>query len=255
LDGQVREYQRDKLGKIESRIRSYGDWGYDYYLYPQWLEDNLQFIETRASSTYRKLVDWGPVTSEDRYYWIAFVVAQLVRTPKAIADLGARMRALVKQQRWAYGTHPENLRAAHETLFLNDKFFGVMFRRIDSRQWTRLRAAKDASLLRSDAPVISVGSYEREDWALFYPLTPELCLRMGPNSQGETGLTVDGTLQLTARETGALNRAIALTARRSVIALTGDSEEAWRSTLAGDLCSATPDYLKEYRSWGRLWNK
>jgi hypothetical protein len=138
-DGQVRELHNAPGGGITSRVRSYGDWGYEFFLYPQWLENDFHHVETRAAEAYRKLLAVVPLDGRERYYWIAFLIGQMLRTPKMIADLGSRLGALTRRHQRsagsdAYSAHPEKLRRAHEMLFRTDAVFATMYRRIDARR-------------------------------------------------------------------------------------------------------------------------
>lgn len=122
-NGMIRIFSLKVDGGVRSRIRPYGTWGYEYYLYPQWLEDYFSRIESQAESSYRKLVEFLPLTDQERRNWITFLIVQFIRTPSFILNMMSGLKELIKVNQWAYPTHPESLVRAYTILFQNDQLY------------------------------------------------------------------------------------------------------------------------------------
>jgi hypothetical protein len=88
----------------------------------------------------------------------------------------------------------------------------------------------------------------------FYPLSPGVCLRIGPDMISPEDVPAALPACLTPGQAEGVNLLIASRARRSVIAATADPEAVWRERLRGVLASATPHHVRQYRAWGRPHN-
>ena len=76
-------------------------------------------IEGDAEIPYRKLLEVVPFSETDRRHWVAFLAAQMFRTPWFLVQSLAGLRDIVATRDISYPTDVASLRRAHETMFTN----------------------------------------------------------------------------------------------------------------------------------------
>lgn len=216
---QIRVYSRGIDQRIHSRDVGHKSWGRARSLYSQALEAQFGLFEGDAKTSYTKLLNTIPLTEDDRRTWIAFLIAQRFRTPRAIRAHLVGLKRIILRDGINYSTHIADLRAAYETLFSNKEVFAHFYRLITGRAWHIWRASPGGYFLRSDEPVLIAASLERKEWQLLYSLTPRQCFVVGPDRppQGVAARIVPSTRELSSLETTELNRRVARSARLSAI--------------------------------------
>lgn len=196
----VREYFRASDGTVDHKDVSVRKWGRESFLYSQRLERLFHLIEGDVSLAYGKLLGTIPLDEKDRRHWIAFLVAQLFRTPSFILQHLPRLKALIEKQGLNYPTDTASLRRAYETLFTNNRVFATMYRRLVGRQWEMWCTSGSGTFIRSDDPVLSAGSSKKGNWMLLYPMTPNKCFVAGPARCATPPDVVPRTRMLTQEE-------------------------------------------------------
>lgn len=229
--GMIRIFSLKVDGSVTSRIRPYGAWGYEYYLYPQWLEDYFSKIEAQAEAPYRKLVEFLPLTEQERRRWITFLIVQVIRTPSFILELMGGLKEIIKVNRWTYSSHPESLLRAYTTLFQNDRLYAYFVRLIAAREWRVLQAAPDAFFIKPDDPAVIITREKDDYWALAYPLSPNKCFVAGPGAATRASSAMPTTHRLDQDETERLNAILAGNARREVITGPGNDQAEFQQLL------------------------
>lgn len=192
-------------------------WGATRSLYTQGLEHLLGLIESDARRPYQKLVDIAPLDDMETRRWIAFLISQLIRTPRFMSKSLHGQKAWIERTGFQYPTTPADLGRAFETLFQNNDFYAVFYGRIIVRAWGVVRASDGLTFLKGDNPVVINGSTTEGTWRLLYPLTPTRCFITGPTLEDEGRPIVPRQHQLTDHETLAVNAAIWSYAETSVI--------------------------------------
>lgn len=242
----IRVYSRRVDQQIGSSDVGYSAWAWEPRLYSQRLETHFSLIEGDAAQPYTKLLNVVPLTEDERRRWIAFLVAQRLRTPRSIRVQLIGLKRLIVKNRIAYSTKVADLRAAYETLFTNNDVFSHFYRLLHARAWQIWGAATDTYFLRSDEPVLITGSVKRRNWQLMYPLSPGQCFVVGPGRRVDDrpARIVPVSRNLTDGEMIETNRRIARSARLSVIGPPVENDQAIRELLCenlGDLRPASVD--------------
>jgi hypothetical protein len=223
----VRVYSRGIDQRVRSKDVGYSTWAREKFLYSQRLEKLFHLIEGDAKGPYTKLLQVIPLNEKDRRCWIAYLIAQQYRTPRAIRWQLAGLKRLIARDRLEYPTDIDYLRRAYETLFTNNKLFAHFYTLMMSREWHIWRSPPGSQFIRSDEPITTVGSSEGNSWQLIYPLTPERCFAVGPEkAPTDTALQiVPSGRELADSELWIMNRAIARSARLSVIGRQVDNDQ------------------------------
>lgn len=251
-DGRVREFRRLANGRIRSRLRPFARWGFEHFLYPQGFEEYLQRVETRAAGPYQQVLQSLPLTPDDRYFWITFLIFQHLRTPAYMAAVAAGLRRQIISKRWPYPTTPEAMRRAYLTLFEQDDLFSAYYRRLDGHRWRILVAAAGMSFPRTDVPLVLKSSATGGGWHGLYPVSPERCFQVGPERAAPSDVPSALSEMLTTEKTVALNVILLSHARRSAVVRTVDDPAHWSAVLGGAFRGSTTD---DYRAWGPLTAK
>jgi hypothetical protein len=249
-DGNVREFRRLSSGMIRARLRPHARWGFEHFLYPQRLEDYFQQVESRAASPYRQVLNCLPLTPDDRYFWISFLIIQYLRTPAYMTVVAAGLRQQINVNRWAYPTTPEAMRRAYLTLFEEDKVFSAYYRQMDERRWHLLVPSAGKSFPRTDVPLVIAGGVHKQSWRCVYPLSPDRCFQVGPDRATETDVPFALSMHLSREDTFALNRLLLGHTRRSLVVQTMDDPGQWTAALGGAVIRGSTS--GEYRAWGPL---
>jgi len=236
-EGKVRVYSRGVDGKIHHRDIPAKSWGREHFLYSQRLEHLFSLIEGDAGTVYKKLLEMIPITEADRRHWVAFLAAQLFRTPAFILKHLPRLKTFIESRGIEYSTDVASLRRAYETLFTDNRVFAFVYRLVVGRQWEIWSTANCAEFLRSDDPVAIEGSIAAGDWRLVYPMTPMKCFVAGPGKHTDQAGVVPLTRQLDVTEVEWVNRLIAATARRSVIGRPRSDDAEVCRNIENSLCS------------------
>ncbi len=222
--GKARVVRRDERRVVTSRVRSVASFGYEKRLYPQHLEDWFSLIENRAKSSYDKLVTVDVLTPEDRYFWIAFLVTQFLRTPTYFSSASKRLRRMAQEKQWPWQMTPELLRRSHETLFRQDKVFAEYYERLNRARWSVLVTAEESPFPRTDTPVLISAT---GGWRLLYPLTPTKCFVAGPQERQDGDVPAALSEHVNPERYELLTRAFLASSRRSFLIRGGDDREAW----------------------------
>lgn len=254
--GEIMIYSRKVDGSINAKRSAFGKWGYEFHLYPQWLETYLSRIETDAKEPYEKLLNTIPLNQNECQRWVTFLIAQLIRTPSFISELLPGLKKIIQARQLAYPTHPEYLVRAFASLFQCDDFYACAYRSITFREWVILRAAKGSSFIKPDCSVVRGGSHDNGSWTLLYPLSPAKCLLVGPDPLSYAIPVVPRSCDLNVEDTDSLNEILADNARREVITTPSNDSPALHDLLVRSLGNkilrrdwTKPD-AKPY--WGRI---
>lgn len=244
-NGSVLEYSPALGGGVRAEACGYTEWGSARYLYSARVEAQLSAIEGDAQTPYMKLVGGRPFSGPNERDWIAFLVAQILRTPRFILKNISALSYLVKKNKWDYPQTPARLRAAYETIFSDSGVYTGYHRAIESKSWWIGKTTGAVCLIKSDEPVLLTGPLTRIDSSLVMPLSPTRCFVAGPLLRRDSPPLRVGEVDLTDAHVRGLNRAFARNARRSVIARIADDSPEMRSTLSEVLC-LHPDNLRQW---------
>jgi hypothetical protein len=254
--GEIRVFSRNIDGTVTSRLKSCSKWGFEYYIYPERLEQYFSRIESDAKVSYDKLLKTIPLTPLERQRWVTFLIVQSVRTPAFILKLTAGLKKLIETSQMEYPTSPESLVRAYETLFQNDKFYATTYQLIASKAWLMARAAPGSFFIKPDEPAVISGSESKETWSLVFPLSPTKCFLAGPSAIDNRPPVVPHAREFGKEETDALNEMLAFHARREVITLPSNDNADFRELLERSLANgrlrndATKNLVRPY--WGSL---
>lgn len=259
--GRVRVYTRAISGELRARDVGYKTWGREDFLYSQRLERLFHLIEGDARLSYGKLLNMVPLTEQDRRHWVAFMIAQLFRTPRATVRQLRGLRDVILRERLAYATDVGSLRQAFETLFTNNAIFAHFYRLFRDMEWGLWRASAGANFVRSDEPIAVVRDALEGRLQFIYPMSPDRCLVIGPRASpsDETMRIVPMGRDLSFIETMHVNATLARNARSSVLARVNTDDAELRSVLESHLAagdderSALDDLAFEF--WGDLAGK
>lgn len=228
-DGAVREYALGLDGRIVARRIGYRKWGREPFIYSQALERHFGLIEGDAEPPYRKLLEVVPFSESDRRHWVAFLAAQMFRTPWFLVQSLAGLRDIIAIRDISYPTDVASLRRAHETMFTNPDVFTMVYRLVVDRRWEIWKAPAGSQFVRSDHPVVT--STNGIQTSVFYALSPDRCFVAGPAlAEGVPQIVPDGRA-VTDAQRADVNRLMASFARKSVIA----SPQANDMTLRAEL--------------------
>jgi hypothetical protein len=185
------------------------------------LESLFSAIESDAGVPYQKLLDMVPFSEDDRRHWVAFLIAQLLRTPSFILKSHQGLKQIIEREGIAYGTDAASLRRAHETLFTNHQVFDIFYRRICGHEWSLLSVDSDqGAFIRGDVPVVIHGSDELRTWKLMYPMTPSKCFISGPTSCEIPDVPIPRTQKLDTKQLCDVNELLAERCRHSAMGVT-----------------------------------
>ena len=253
-DGAVREYARGVDGRIVARRIGYRKWSQEPFIYSQALERHFGLIEGDAETPYRKLLEVVPFSEADRRHWVAFLAAQMFRTPLFLVQSLAGLRDTIETRGISYPTDVASLRRAHETMFTNPDVFTMVYRLVVDRRWQIWKAPVGSQFVRSDHPVAT--STNGTMTTVFYPLSPDRCFVAGPELAGELPQIVPDGRSVTHAQRADVNRLVASFARKSVIASPQTDDTALREELEPVLgqrwltLSRAKRFLPEH--WGDL---
>ena len=225
-------------------------WGAAPSLYTQGLEDLLGLIEGDARRPYEKLASTVPLNEMEVRRWVAFLIAQLIRTPRFMRTILHQQKNWIERTGFSYPTSPAHLGRAFETLFQNNDLYAAFYRMIVARAWAVAGAADGLTFLKGDNPVVVTGSTTDGTWRLLYPLTPTRCFVAGPALEDEPGRIVPRQHQLTEAETAAVNAATCRYAETSVIGVNPAGRGDARPTIRANLPKARTLDTVELPLWG-----
>ena len=174
----MRVYALGVDGRIVARQTGYRKWGQESFIYSQALERHFGLIEGDAEVPYRKLLEVVPFSETDRRHWVAFLAAQMFRTPWFLVQSLAGLRDIIATRDISYPTDVASLRRAHETMFTNPDVFTMVYRLVVDRRWEIWKAPPGSQFVRSDHPVVT--STNGTLTTVFYPLSPDRCFVAGP---------------------------------------------------------------------------
>jgi hypothetical protein len=101
---------------------------------PQALERHFGLIEGDAEAPYRKLLEIVPFSETDRRHWVAFLAAQMFRTPWFLVQSLAGLRDIIAARDVWYPADIASLRRVHETMFTNPDVFTMVYRLVVNRR-------------------------------------------------------------------------------------------------------------------------
>ena len=228
-DGAVRVYALGVDGRIVARQTGYRKWGRESFIYSQELERHFGLIEGDAEAPYRKLLEIVPFSEIDRRHWVAFLAAQMFRTPWFFVQSLAGLRDIIATRDISYPTDVASLRRAHETMFTNPDVFTMVYRLVVNRRWEIWKAPAGSQFVRSDHPVVI--STNGTKTTVFYPLSPDRCFVAGPALAEEVPQIVPDGRSVSDAQRADVNRLMASFARKSVIASPLTNDTALRGEL------------------------
>jgi hypothetical protein len=224
----VRVYSRSVAGSIIASDRGYATWAREIFLYSQGLERMLQLTESDGERADTKLLEMIPLTEKEHRCWIAFLLAQLLRTPSFALRILPALKQHIKREEIMFRVDTGSLRQAYETLFSNNDLYAEFHRLITGGVWELWSAPAWARFIRGDNPVIVHGSTAHGTWQLHYPMTPAKCFVVGGEKVSEA---VPRTRVLSESDVRMVNHRIARGARRSVIAQPVDEDSDMKLLL------------------------
>jgi hypothetical protein len=237
-------------GEVRTKHGTAKVWGAIDYLYTQQLETRLGEIERDGREPFRKLARTIPLTDLERRYWIAFLVSQLVRTPREMTRIMAGTKALIANGGVAYPTDPAHLARAFETLFTANELYAQFHKLIMGRAWRILCAAPDASFLKADNPVAISGSTKTGNWSLVFSLTPKKLFVVGPDLSPSEPPLIPERIELDAKRTTGFNKLICGTADHSVISTHGAVDPRLRQIVKTGLGGKRRPATQALPYWG-----
>jgi hypothetical protein len=254
-DGQskVRIYSPSLDGSVTSEVRPMGEWAREDYIYSQSLESLFAAIETDAGVPYKKLLDMVPFSEDDRRHWVAFLIAQLFRTPSYIVRHLWGLKNIIQRDGIAYDTDTASLRRAYETLFTNDQVFDMFYRKICGHEWSLFSAGSDKGVfIRGDVPVVIGGSDEGKNWRLIYPMTPFKCFVAGPIACKIPDIPIPRIREVDTTQICAINEVVAEQCRRSAMGVVWKND----SNLLESAFKKQADRLAEaFPCWEEYWGR
>lgn len=249
----IRIYWRGIDERIRSRDPGYRSWGSEPFLYSQKLEHLFGLIEGDASRPYIRLLDMIPLNEHERRCWIAFLLAQLFRTPSFALKFLPIIKDHIEKNNIEFPTVTRDLRRSYETLFINHNLFAEFYRLITSRQWELWRVPLGHKFIRSDDPVLICGSVKHHSWQLVYPMTPDVCFVAGPDHVADPSAVVPTNVALGEIQVQTVNRLIARRARKTVIGAPVADDSMLRILLEGALCSSSQPSKWREQSFPEYW--
>ena len=253
-DGRVCVYALGVDGRIVVRQTGYRNWGRESFIYSQALERHFGVIEGDAEAPYRKLLDVVPFSETDRRHWVAFLAAQMFRTPWFLVQSLAGLRDIIATRDISYPTDVASLRRAHETMFTNPDIFTMVYRLVVDRRWEIWKAPAGSQFIRSDHPVVTLTTGMQT--TVFYSLSPDRCFVAGPALAERLPQIVPDGRAVTDAQRADVNRLMASFARKSAIASPQADNVALRAELEPVLgqrwlaLSRAKRFLPEH--WGDL---
>lgn len=249
----VRIYTRALDGTVKMEETPLTEWGREDFIYTQSLESLFGAIESDAGVPYKKLLNMVPFSEEDRMHWVAFLIAQLFRTPSFILSNLQNLKKIIKRDGIDYATDTASLRKAYETLFTNNQVFDSFYRLICGREWSMWSASTGGGgFVRGDVPAIVDGSVENQTWKLIYPMTPSKCFIAGPAVCDIPDVPIPRTRTLDETQLRAVNKLMADRCRRSAMGITShDHFDLFEHSFGneGSIDTAMQSSIAEY--WGR----
>lgn len=222
-------------GELRTKHGTAKVWGAIDYLYTQTLEARLGEIERDGRGPFRKLAGTIPLTDLERRFWIAFLISQLIRTPREMKRIMAGTKAFIANSRTAYPTDPAHLGRAFETLFTANEFYARFHTLIMGRAWRIVCAAPEASFLKADNPVALSGSTKTSNWSLVFPLTPKKLFVVGPDRTTDEPPLIPARIELDAKRTAGFNSIICGNAEHSVISIHDAVDPELRQIIKANL--------------------
>lgn len=241
--------KRDRTGAIFARRRSVRSFGYERFLYAQRLEDWFADVEHAAVTPYGKLCASEVLTDDDKYFWVALLTIQLLRTPSFMAWSARGLRERAHAEGWSRAMTPALLREAHAAMFEDDRVFSGYYRHLTQRRWSIAVAADGYSFPRTDTPVVMMAAGAPRGWRCFYPVTPTKCFIAGPTDAREDDVPAALPARLSSGASERLIRALVSHARRSFAVRCSDDQDYWVAMAA---TLRTSDPVRGYRAWGEL---
>jgi hypothetical protein len=205
--GKFTVYKIGVDGEVKAEASTAKLWGAAPSLYTQSLEHLLGLIEGDVRQPYEKLVNIVPLDAMDTRRWFAFLIAQLIRTPRFMGAVLRHQKAWIESTGFKYPKNPAHLGQAYETLFTNKDLYAAYYRKITRRVWTVASAADGLTFLKGDNPVVISGRTKGDTWRLLYPLTPKRCFIAGPELEVELERIIPRQQVLTDAKTIAVNAA------------------------------------------------
>ena len=248
--GKFTVYKIGVDGEVQAEESTAKLWGAAPSLYTQSLEHLLGLIEGDVRRPYEKLVDIVPLDAMDVRRWIAFLIAQLIRTPRFMRAILGHQKVWIENTGFKYPTSPSHLGQAYETLFTNNDLYAAYYRQITRRAWTVASAADGLTFLKGDNPVVISGRAAEDTWRLLYPLTPKRCFIAGPELEVEIQRIIPRQHVLTDAETIAVNAATCNYAETSVIGISNADRIDPRPTIGTHLSKKRVTSTVELPRWG-----
>jgi hypothetical protein len=226
--GNIMVYSSKPGDAVEARVRDFGQWGFEERLYSQGLELYLGGLETDAAEPIRKLLEVIPLSAQERKQLITFLIAQWIRTPVFILTQMSGLQRIIRERGIKFGTDVQSLRRVFEASFQNDVLYAMLYRTIDLRSWRILVAPGGEGFIRPDSSIVIGG----RDTNIYYPLTSEKCLHIGPDLAGERPPIIPLLRQLTSNSLARTNAILASVAFKSAMASVQFDSPGLRSLLS-----------------------
>jgi hypothetical protein len=230
---------------------AFRNWGYQLFLYPQWLERYFHAVESDAAPAYRHLLDGVPLPPDERRMFTTFLVVQVLRTPAFITRLGLGLRRLSARRGWTYPMDAGSLRRAYETLFENDYIHARLHSRLTKQRWRILRPEGGWVFPRIDSGIVTATVGIEKKNAILFPLSPEKCLCIGPGGAKEDDPPFPLSVQLSESNTVNLLERLVSAAVHSIALPCGVDVSKWSALLARYMSTGTGEEIARYKAWGR----
>ena len=148
--GKFNVYSIGLDGEVRAKERTAKQWGTAPFLYTQKPEHLLGLIEGDAKVPYQKLLEVEPFNEMDTRRWIAFLISQLIRTPRFMRTMFQQQIAWIERSGHNYPVTPAHLGRVFETLFQNNDLYAAWYPMIAGRAWSIARAADGLTFLKGD---------------------------------------------------------------------------------------------------------
>jgi hypothetical protein len=239
-------------GGVRASKRSYRNWGYEKFLYPQWLERYFHGVESDAADPYRRLLKNEPLPPDERRIFTTFLVVQMLRTPSFIARLGLGLRKKSVRENWDYPTNAGSLRRVYETLFENDAIHAELFVRLSAKRWQILRPSDEWVFPRVDSGIVIGAVLGHKQNSALFPLSPRACLCIGPGRANATDPPIPLDVQLDESQSRQVVIRIAAAGVRSVVLPPDVDAAQWSPLLSRYLGAGMSEEIVRYSAWGSL---
>jgi hypothetical protein len=222
------------------------EWGGEYDLYPQQVEDALGAFETKIAGLYEKLLSGKILDPTERLIWSRWILCQFARTPTLMLELAgieedvlSRFPEFTRDFSWQETEAKLDAAVAHIGDFhTSDRLIPFVV----LRDWFVLRPASGEFFVKGDVPVVIRGALVGDHSQIVYPLSPTHCF-VATVVGNFPPCQIQAEHQLKAGRSAQYVRLIARCAEREVICHPRHYS-AQVAELIGEVIGGSPRFIK-----------